>query len=319
MVVALVMRILLKQSYIVSTLLLCFSLVVVVRCRNPDAPTMESDRSHKRSTQSQPTESESTALRIHPIVFFDTANQPRETFGFGEAIVIQATFTGFALTSTHKADLTVDLAIAGPDGGVYLAKKNAAHLIEPIHSNTKSPTTYFLIETPLRLPEIAPSGTYRFVIKAFDRIASKESVVEKTFAIVGNAPKTLKNLTVEELLIYAPNQQKPDTSHTFTRGERYTLIAYIGGARYRSEKKHHYQTDIVGSLKLRSLTNATVDNIKEAFRLKQEFTYQPLRLLLNSTWTVPRSAKPGLYDLEITLLNRVDDRVSSLRRRIELK
>ena len=57
---------------------------------------------------------------------------------------------------------------------------------------------------------------------------------------------------------------------------------------------------------------------KEIFKLRRRMTYRPLRLVLPAEWDLPSDLPSGLYDLEVSLLNTLDDMVSQLTRRVEI-
>jgi hypothetical protein len=249
-------------------------------------------------------------LHVH-----DAAGLPRTTFLLGEQIFVRLAVHGLVVRQ-GQVDAAVDLAVAGPDGGVYLARKDAA-TAAGASSRAVASAGRFPAQLPLVLPLVAPTGKYRLVLRARDRLARKESVAELPIELRGSAPPPLSEFKVDTLEVRQRPDLLPEKGDTFGAGRTYHLTLWIGGAKLREQKKLLYAAHIEATLRLRDLAGQVVQEQKRLFRFERELTYRPLRVLIPATWTVS-ALRSGLYDLEVEANDLLTDRSSQMRRRVEV-
>ncbi|MCK5798557.1 MAG: hypothetical protein KAI47_15300 [Deltaproteobacteria bacterium] len=246
---------------------------------------------------------------------YDAGHLPRSTFRFGEQAFVRFSVRGFRTTKA-QAKIEVDVAVAGP-GGVYLAGKNAATLAGT-SSAIWAKAGRFPLQLPLRLPTLAPVGTYKVLLRARDLLAHREITREVSFRLDGHAPKPLGTFRVDKLYVRRRPDLPRDKGDTFVGGETYHLEVLAGGGKLKKIKRATYALKIRGSLRLRLPTGTIIREWKDLFHEDRTLHYQPLRVLLRAQWKPPNNLPRGLYDIEIQLLDPLRDRVSTLRKRVEL-
>ncbi len=124
----------------------------------------------------------------------DAAGLPRERFLLGEQVYLRFSLHGLkSLAGRVKGE--VDLAIGGPEGGVYVATKNAAR-IDGASAQAAAAAGRFATQIPLVLPNLAPRGKYRILLRARDLLAHKEIVHEHIFTLHGNPPPRLSSFKI---------------------------------------------------------------------------------------------------------------------------
>ncbi|MCC6747510.1 MAG: hypothetical protein IT371_07620 [Deltaproteobacteria bacterium] len=255
-------------------------------------------------------------LGVFAIHLHDAAGLPRTTFQLGEQVYLRFSVHGFK-TAADAVDLAVDLAIGGPDGGVYLAQKDA--VVAP-HGRGEALAREGRLpaQLPLVLPSLAPTGGYRVVLRARDRLARREATAELAFTLQGRAPAPLADFAIDALEVRDRADLPPGKGDTFVEGRRYHLTVRAGGGKLRSPRKLTYEVQLEGNLRLRGQDGRLLAERRGLFRLERTLNYRPLRLLLPAEWTVPPGTPAGLHDLEVELLDRYENRVSQLRRRVEV-
>ena len=257
-----------------------------------------------------------TSLSVINLHVHDHAGLVRPSFLLGEQIFIRLSVFGLKEVK-GQLGAAVDLAIASPHGDIYMAYKGAGK-IEGEASRAAVQAGRFPAQLPLVLPTLAPTGKYRVVIRARDLLAGKEVTREKEIHLMGDAPKPMGSFKVDQLEV----RERPDLptlkGDTFGAGRTYHLALRVGGVKLREKQKRIYAAELTGNLRLRNLKGDVVHERKELFKLKRLMTYRPLRLVLPAKWALPSDLPGGLYDLEVSVLNVIDDRVSQLTRRVEV-
>lgn len=247
----------------------------------------------------------------------DAGRLPRGTFLLGEQVYVRFAVVGLRTSEEGELDAAVDLAIAGPDGGVYLARKAAATVSGPA-SRAAARAGRFPVQLPLVLPALCPVGKYRVVIRARDRLARRETVREHPFQIEGEAPKPLKDFRVDRLEVQDRPDLPPSKGDTFRAGKSYELSLLVGGAKLSEVRKMSFRYAIKADLRLKDLRGEVVVNREGLFRDARTLTHRPLRIQIPARWDLPGDLAPGLYDLEIVATDEQDDRVSQMVRRVEV-
>jgi hypothetical protein len=256
------------------------------------------------------------SLGIYTVHLHDAAALPRDVFLLGEQVFVRFAVAGFR-TRGGRAEVSVDLAVAGPDGGVYLARKGAAKT-SGVSSETVARAGRFPVQVPLILPALAPTGAYRLVLRARDELARKEVVTEHAFRLRGTAPRPLSEFKVDDLEVRDRPDLLPGKGDTFGAGRTYFVTLVLGGARLKERRRLLFSADIEASLRLRNLAGRVVEERKRLFLFQREMSYRPLRIPIAATWKVPEGLPGGLYDLEIEAVDLLEHRVSELRRRVEI-
>jgi hypothetical protein len=246
---------------------------------------------------------------------FDAGRLPRETYRFGEQAFLRLAVQGFSVAK-ERCKLAVDIAVSGP-GGVYFARKNAAQL-SGIKSVTWARVGRFPMQLPIQLPKLAPKGAYKVLLRARDLLAKKEVTRELRFRLEGTSPKPLGSFRVDKLYVRRRADLPRIKGDTFIGGRKYHLEVLAGGGKLKPIKRATYRLRIEGALRLRLPTGAVLAQAKKLFKYDRTLNYQPLRASLTATWRAPSNLPRGLYDLEIQLLDPDRNRVSTLRKRIEL-
>jgi hypothetical protein len=249
-------------------------------------------------------------LHVH-----DAAGLPRSVFLHGEQVYVRLSVHGLT-TRGGEASAAVDLAVAGPDGGVYLARRNAAE-VSGAASRPVVAAGRFPAELPLVLPALCPAGKYRIVMRARDRVARRDVVREHTIQINGSAPKPMSRFKIDKLVVQDRPDLPPSKGDTFVAGRSYHLTLHIGGAKLKELRRMTFRARIKGDLRLRR-GGQTRHESADLFRFDRELAYRPLRVLIPATWRVPADLRGGLYDLELVAQNELDDHVSQMVRRVEI-
>lgn len=246
----------------------------------------------------------------------DLANLPRSHFHLGESLNLRFSIIGFQTIKKKKARVALDLAIAGP-GGVFYAKKDA-FVVDKKNEAIYAKAGRIPFEQKLQLPTLAYTDSYRIVIRARDLLRKKTISRVLRFVIEGKAPKLKKDFAIDKLDVRRRNDLPKEKGASFIAGQSYLLSAYIAPGNMKKTKKTSYHFSIRADLRLRLPTGAVVFEKKNFFAYDGTKTYLPLRLKLDQTWTVP-NLPIGLYDLELSFIAPKENRVSTLRRRIEIK
>jgi len=256
------------------------------------------------------------ALGIHTVHVHDAAGLPRDAFLLGEQIFVRFAVHGLAIRA-GQVDASVDLAVAGPDGGVYLARKGAASA-SGTASRAVADAGRFPAQLPLVLPAVAPAGKYRLVLRVRDGLARREVVREHAIELRGHVPPRLADFKVDALEVRDRPDLPPGKGDTLGAGRTYHLTLSLGGARLRQKKKLLFEASVEADLRLRDLTGKVVQEQRQLFAFARELTYQPLRILVPASFTVRSDLRGGLYDLEVEASDRLGERASQLKRRIEI-
>ena len=247
----------------------------------------------------------------------DAAHLPRRTFRLGERVLVRLGIAGFRANGAGEANIAGDLAIAGP-GGVYFAQK-AAYGAQGVASRPWAKAKRYAAEVPLLLPTLAPPGRYRIVLRAHDLLAKKTSTRELTLELYGKAPKRRARFEIDRLEVRLRPDLDPLPGHTFAPGQRYHLLLQAGGGKLKEVARSTYHAKLEASLRLLDLKGKELARWDRLFQLDRRLHYQPLRLRVQGYWTPPAALAAGLYDLELVAVEQLSERVSTLRRRIELK
>jgi|GEM_PF-3748514 hypothetical protein len=274
------------------------------------------DELGKTSTRGKiPVQVIAKSFGIYNIHLHDAGRLPRESYRLGEKASLRFSVQGFA-TRKGAAELSVDLAVAGPNGGVYLMRKKAASLSGP-KSKPFAVAGRFPMELPLTLPALAPTGRYRIVLRAKDHLnQGMEVVAERVFRITGKAPRPLARFAIDQLQVRRRADLPEIKGDTFRVGRSYSLTVHAGAAT-KEVAKMTYEADLLGKVQLRRL-GKLLHTQEGVFKIKRRFNYRPLRIQLTGRWTIPAMLRPGLYDMELVLENRLEERISQLVRRIEI-
>ncbi len=240
----------------------------------------------------------------------------RPSFLLGEQIFVRLSVYGLKQEKGEVA-AAVDLAVAGPRGDVHLVRPKAATVAGEA-SRPVVKAGRFPVQLPLVLPSLAPTGKYQVVIRARDLLAKKEITRSLTFRLTGQAPKPMGSFKVDQLQVRQRADLPPIKGDTFGAGRTYHLALRAGGVKLKEQPRRIYNISLEGSLRLRSITGDVVHEQKGLFKLKRRLTYRPLRVILPAEWKVPDDVPGGMYDLEVSVLNEVDDMVSQLNRRVEV-
>ncbi len=272
--------------------------------------------SKERSQGSLKLEVVPNTFSIHCLHLHDAANLPRAEFLLGEQIFIRLSVHGLKI-KRDQIDTSIDLAIAGPDGGVYLAQKNASS-ISGAASRPFAKSKRYPVQLPIILPNLAPTGRYRLVIRARDEFARHVVVKEKTFRITGSSLPRLSLFKIDELEVRDRPDLPPRKGDTFGAGRSYSLVLRVGGGKIKRIGKMKYRIRIKGDLRLRDLQGKLVHESRDLFQFDRDLHYQPLRVLIPATWKVPSDLPGGEYDLELNARSLLDDQTSQMTRRVEI-
>jgi hypothetical protein len=266
------------------------------------------------------------ALGADSLHLHDGAHLPRRTFRFGEQVWVRFAIRGFDSATLDTGGLQADLAVAGPEGGVYLARKRAAVLGQAQLAQVKLHGRY-PVQLPLTLPTLAPTGRYVLLVRARQVVGSsgqhsrltRSAQASIPIQLEGTALPAASRLAIDALEI----RERPDLpalkGDTLVSGQRYSIRLRIAGAKAKNIAKLTYRTRVVGHLRLRHpRNNMVIDQHRGLFRLERTTHYRPVRQLLLASWQLPRDIPPDLYDLELQLVDEQNNRVAQLIRRIEI-
>lgn len=246
----------------------------------------------------------------------DAGGLSRSSFLLGEQIFIRLSVFGLK-KKNDMVDAAMDLAVAGPHGGVYLMRKEAA-AASGLDSMPIAKAGRYPVQIPLVLPTLAPTGVYQIVFRARDKFARKEVERRMKIQVRGNAPRPMGSFKVDDVEV----RRRPDLpllkGDTFGAGRTYHLVLKLGGMKLEKINKRTFRVAIEGNLRLLNLQGEIVHEQKKLFSIDRRMTYQPLRVLPDAQWEVPSDLPGGLYDLQLSALNLHDDRVSQLSRRVEI-
>ena len=246
----------------------------------------------------------------------DAANLPRQSFLMGEQVFVRTSVYGLTVRE-GAASAAVDLAVVGPDNGVYLARKNAAQTTDKTGAEVAKVGRY-PVQIPLILPTLCPRGRYTLLLRARDRHTGREVTREIRIHLRGNPPKPLGRFKIDDLQVRQRADLPPLPGDTFGGGRTYHLTLSVGGMKMDKVKGSLRRATLQGGLKLRNGKGEVVHEIDDLFKLDRTFSYTPLRALIPATWEVPTDLPGGLYNLEIALVNTHDDLVSQMIRRVEI-
>lgn len=278
-----------------------------------------SDRIHgkARATTTLPLTVVPGTFAIFNLHAHDTANLPRRTFLLGEQIFVRLSVHGL-MTKKGKVSAAIDLGVLGPHNDQHMARRDAATTANPRTAMTVAQVGRYPVQLPLILPSLAPTGTYRLVLRARDLLSKKQVQRELKIKLEGTAPKPFARFKVDDLEVRTRADLPPTKGDTFGAGQTYELTLKVGGVKPEELRKRAYRVRIKGGLTLRSLAGQVVHQHKTLFSLQREMTYRPLRLLIPGKWTVPANLPGGLYDLGVSVESVHDRHVTQLNRRVEI-
>jgi len=156
------------------------------------------------------------------------------------------------------------------------------------------------------------------VLRARDGLARREVVREHAIELRGHAPPRLTEFKVDALEVRDRPDLPPAKGDTFGAGRTYQLTLSVGGARLKKKRKLLFEASVEADLRLRDLAGQVVQEQRRLFVLARELTYQPLRLLIPASFTLRSDVRGGLYDLEVEASDRLGERASQLKRRVEI-
>lgn len=275
------------------------------------------DRAREQRARAElPVQVEARRFAVYSPHLHDAAHLSRRSFLFGEQTFVRFEVQGFAVRG-GAAKLEIDFAIIGPDNGIYLSRRDALPL-SPATAKAAAQHERYAAQLPLVLPAIAPAGFYRLMIRARDRLARRETTGELRLRLQGAAPKPLGKLAIDALEVRRRPDLPAEKGDAFVEGRKYHLALRVGGAKLKEVGQRVFSAQLEGGLSLRDLRGAVVHKADKLFRFERKLRYRPLRILIPAQWTVPAGTRPGLYDLQVQVLNRVDDMVSQLTRRVAI-
>jgi len=245
-------------------------------------------------------------LGIYAVRLSGASQVPRQTFMRGERVNVDLIVAGWAAPA--KVDLGVGLV--GPDHGFYLVRKKA-HRIR----GEAGGGGHRKLRIPLIIPEFAPRGRWTLKLRAVDHTAQGHASRTLSFQITGRRISPLPTLRVQGLNIRQQPGGPPLPGLFLRAGKTYHLDFAVGGMRLLAEQGYYHRVSLVCTLRLRDKQGRLVAEKKKACEVKRRFSFQPRRLRLRASWTLPPRAL-GLHQLEVEVLDRQSDRVSMLQRRV---
>ena len=277
------------------------------------------DRLHTTAAASVtlPLEVVASSFAIFNLHAHDASQLPRQTFLLGEQIFIRLSVQGLAVKD-GKVSAAVDLGVLGPHNDQHMARKDAATTANPRTAMTAAQVGRYPVQLPLTLPSLAPTGTYRLVVRARDLISKKQIQRELKIKLEGSAPRPFARFKVDDLEVRDRADLPPSKGDTFGAGRTYQLTLKVGGVKPEKTGARNYRVRVKGGLTLRDLAGKVVHQQKTLFSLQREMTYRPLRLLIPGKWTVPADLPGGLYDLGVSLESLHDRMVTQMNRRVEI-
>ena len=244
-------------------------------------------------------------LGLYGVRLSGAGQVPRTSFGRGEQVNVDLILAGFA--SPAKVDLGVGLV--GPDQGFYLVRKHAYRLRQDPGTAEKR------LRIPLLIPEFAPRGRWTLKLRAQDHTGRAEATRDVTFNVTGRALRPLPTLRIQHLTIRWARGGPPLPGLFLRAGRNYQLDFVVGGAHLKKEQGYYYRVSLTCTLRLRDRQGKLVATKKDACDVARRFSFQPRRLRLKTSWTLPPNVL-GLHQLEVEVLDRQSDRVSMLQRRV---
>jgi hypothetical protein len=245
-------------------------------------------------------------LGIYAVRLSGASQVPRQTFMRGERVNVDLMVAGWAAPA--KVDLGVGLV--GPDHGFYLVRKKA-HRIRGEAGGSGNRK----LRIPLIIPEFAPRGRWTLKLRAVDHTAGSQASRTLSFQITGRRISPLPTLRVQGLNIRQQPGGPPLPGLFLRAGKTYHLDFAVGGMRLLAEQGYYHRVSLVCTLRLRDKQGRLVAEKKKACAVNRRFSFQPRRLRLRASWTLPPRVL-GLHQLEVEVLDRQSDRVSMLQRRV---
>ncbi|MCD6497431.1 MAG: hypothetical protein J7M25_03900 [Deltaproteobacteria bacterium] len=227
----------------------------------------------------------------------------------------------------RPADVTGDVAIEGPKGGVYVLHKNAVRFHEAPTIQAKagaqlqgkqSQPKVSQWSIPMVVPEFAPTGTYRIRLRFLDHRTHRQAERTMPFMIAGKPLAPLPHLQLTKLLVGPETKGAVQLITVLRQGDDVPVAAVFGGMHIDSRPPLDYSMNARMNISVRALDGKLLAQNRDVATLAQTFHFIPRRLRLRATWRVPDTIS-GLVLLQVEVADQLSNRVSMRQRKILIR
>lgn len=247
-------------------------------------------------------------LGIYSVRVSGAGSVPRASFLRGELMQVELVLAGWR----SPADLELDLALVGPDGGFYLVRKGV-HRVRKVSARP----AHRPIRIPILVPELAPQGSWTLKLRLRSSTQRQEASRDVPFSVEGPPIDPLPSLRILETTLRHP-PGGPPVSHTRLRaGQTYQVDLLVGGMKLRNEEGYYHRAELRCALRLRNAVGTLLASQEKACEVNRRFSFAPRRLRLSAEWTLPPGAV-GARSLEVEVLDLLSNRVSVSQRPVSV-
>ena len=200
-----------------------------------------------------------------------------------------------------------DVALQGPDGGLYLRRLGAFRIPrERLARGRPVP-----VRIPFRIPEYAPRGRYRFHVRLTSPRAKETAERWFSFRVAGKALAPLPGLQILHTRIGA--RQGPLPILAIGRDVPFRIV--VGGMKVEHEPPLSYHVSLQVNMLLRDLDGTLLLRDDHVLDFDRTYTFLPRRLVLQGSWRVP-DGHTGVLLLQIEVLDLLSRRTSLSQRKV---
>ncbi len=200
-----------------------------------------------------------------------------------------------------------DVALQGPDGGLYHRQRKAFRLDR--QHLAKAPVA---LSIPFRVPEFAPVGRYRFHVRV--RAGGETATRWQTFQVSGRPIPVLAGLQITRLRL----GRGSGPLLVLGGGQDLPFEIVVGGMRVEQSPPAAHRVSLQVDFLLRDLDGRLVQEDAHVLDFDRTLPFLPRRLLLRGTWRVPEG-NYGLMLLQVRVLDLLSRRTALSQRKVYLR
>ncbi len=215
----------------------------------------------------------------------------------------------FEVWTPEPKDLVGDLAVEGPDGGIYFVKKQAFRISKTGPHRQAHASRRILV--PMELPRYCPVGKYRLLVRLRSRDGKQSASRQVSFIIEGRPLPPLPVLAITDWSLGNGRMLLP----TLRQGQDTSIHVLVGGMHMDHSPPAGHRLDLVLNILLRDKNGHLLSKEPEAAHLSRTFTFQPRRVPLKATWRVPDNVS-GLLLLQVEVEDLLTHKVTVSQKKI---
>lgn len=254
-------------------------------------------------------------MKLVSFEWTETADGPaRATASYkpGDEIFARYSLAGFTTDSQGVIDLTLAVTVVDP-AGLPLHET----WTKTIRTATTDSSIPFNGNLQIPLPEFAPGGTYKVIIKAHDAVKNSDSEFAQTFTVVpGPAISPANQLEIRNFQFSTSAGGPPLSPAVYQPGQTVHYSYQLFGVRFRKD-----QTDLHIAHRVIGPDGQTLMDRPDSFSMDKTFVYHPDNFFLPALGylNMPSSAKKGTYIVRLVITDKVAAKTLNIESSFEIR